>query len=410
MGRRVTAGRHPHADLRAGARDQRVRRLGDRRGVDADDRDRRLGPHALGHRARADLADPVEQSRLGAHPLRSAVDVGGTRFVQAVHRDVAVVVVQAGQQPHQDAQRVGHHAAPQPGVQAVVEGGDLDHAVGQPAQRHRQRRDLGGPVVRVGDHDDVGGQLVPVGGQQPAQRRRAGLLLPLDEHRHADRRVAAVRAERRQMRGDTGLVVGAAAAVEPAVAFGGLERVRIPLAGSPSGWTSWWAYSSTVGAPGGAGWRAITAGAPPSVTISTSLETGLGQQVRDRPRAAVHLVATGRVGPHRFDAHQVLEIGRTEGSTACTRSTRSLMHDAGGTSASRRRPPSRRTQSVLRRTIARSDPRAREFASARATTFPGWRPRRRCRPRGSATRGWSPRPGARRCHRSGAPSAGPTCR
>ena len=92
------------------------------------------------HRAGADLGDAVEQPGLLAHPLRRIVDVGRGALVQARHRDVAVVVVQAGQQPHQHAQRVGHHAAPHPRVQAVVERGDLDDAVGQAAQRHRQRR------------------------------------------------------------------------------------------------------------------------------------------------------------------------------------------------------------------------------------------------------------------------------
>lgn len=75
---------------------------------------------------------PVEQSRLGANPLRSAVDIGSSRRVQALHRNVAVVVVQAGEQSYQDAERVGHHAAPEPRVQAVIQSRDLDHAVGQP--------------------------------------------------------------------------------------------------------------------------------------------------------------------------------------------------------------------------------------------------------------------------------------
>ena len=67
-------------------------------------------------------------------------------------------------------------------------------------------------------------------GQQRAQRRRARLLLALDEHRHADGRVAVVCPERRQMRCDACLVVGGAAAVQPAVALGRLERRRRPLA------------------------------------------------------------------------------------------------------------------------------------------------------------------------------------
>ncbi len=89
--------------------------------------------------------------------------------MQAGHRDVAVVVVQACQQPHQGAQRVGDHPAPQAGVQPVVECRDLDHAVDQAPQRNRQRRNIGAPVVRVGDDDHVGGERIAVGGQQPAQ-------------------------------------------------------------------------------------------------------------------------------------------------------------------------------------------------------------------------------------------------
>jgi hypothetical protein len=105
------------------------------------------------------------------YPVGGVVDVGGRALVQARDRDVALVVVQGGQQAHQRAQRVGHHATPHPGVQPVVERRNLDDAVGQPAQGHRQRRDLGAPVVRVGDHDHVGGQQVPVRGEQGTEGR-----------------------------------------------------------------------------------------------------------------------------------------------------------------------------------------------------------------------------------------------
>ena len=37
---------------------------------------------------------------------------------------------------------------------------------------------------------------------------------------------------------------------------------------APSGCTSWWAYSSTVGWPAGAGRRAITAGSPPGISTT----------------------------------------------------------------------------------------------------------------------------------------------
>ena len=71
----VSAGSHPQAHLRAGPRDQRVRRLRNRCGVDADDGDRRLGPKSLHHRAGADFADAVEQAGLGADPLGGVVHV-----------------------------------------------------------------------------------------------------------------------------------------------------------------------------------------------------------------------------------------------------------------------------------------------------------------------------------------------
>ena len=52
----------------------------------------------------------------------------------------------------------------------------------------------------------------------------------------------------------------------------------------------------------------MTAGAPPSLTIRTSPKPACDNRFRDGLRAAMHLVAPGRVGPHRFDAHQVFEI------------------------------------------------------------------------------------------------------
>ena len=64
--------------------------------------------------------------------------------------------------------------------------------------------------------------------EQAVQRVGAELLLALDEDDHADRQVVAEGAQRGDVRHDAGLVVGGAAAVEPAVALGGLERARSP--------------------------------------------------------------------------------------------------------------------------------------------------------------------------------------
>ncbi|PQM47701.1 hypothetical protein C1Y40_02088 [Mycobacterium talmoniae] len=193
-------------------------------------------------------------------------------------------------------------------MQPVIQGGDFHDTVGQPAQRHRQRRHVDAPVVRVGDDDHVGGQLVAVGGQQRTQRRRPGLLLPLHEHRHPHRRPAPVRPERRQMRCDTGLVVGAAALVEPAVAFGRLERRRGPLAGIALGLHIVVGVQQHGRRPGRGGIagdhrRGAALGDDPNLR-----KAGLRQQIRDHLGAAMHLGSALRVGPHRFDADQTLQV------------------------------------------------------------------------------------------------------
>ena len=49
---------------------------------------------------------------------------------------------------------------------------------------------------------------------------------------------------------------------------------------------------------------------PPALDLA---EAGLAQQVGDSTRAAVYFVASGRVGPNRLDADQVLEVGAHRG-------------------------------------------------------------------------------------------------
>ena len=191
----------------------------------------------------------------------------------------------------------------------MVERGDLDHAVGQSAQRHRQRGDFGAPVVRVGDHDHVGGQFVLVSGQQSTQRGRPGLLLALDEDRHTHRRLTVERPHRRQMSCDTGLVVGGAPPVEPAIAFGGLERLRVPLA------VIAFRLHVVVGVEqhGRGTRRGRMAGDDGRCAALADdadvVETDPREQIGDRTGTAVHLVAARRVGPHRRNADQVFEVG-----------------------------------------------------------------------------------------------------
>ena len=194
-------------------------------------------------------------------------------------------------------------------MQAVVESGDLDHTVRESAQRHRQRRDVGAPVVRVRNDDDVGREQVAMRREQARQRRRTGLLFALDEHRHTDRRRPAVGAECGQMRCDACLVVGGAAPVQPPVALGRLERRRHPLRAVT------FRLHIVVGVQqhrrrsrrrgmAGDDRRCASLSDDPHI-----VEPGLRQQLRHRLGAALHFRAAGRVSPHGFDAHQRLEVG-----------------------------------------------------------------------------------------------------
>ena len=122
-----------------------------------------------------------------------------------------------------------------------------------------------------------------------------------------------MRPERRQVGGDSGLVVGAAAAVQPTVAFGRLERRRIPLRRITFGLDIVMGvqqYRRRTGRCGMAGDHRGRAALGDDLDVG---EAGRAQQVGDRLRAAPHLVAAVRVGPHRLDAHQVLEVGAHRG-------------------------------------------------------------------------------------------------
>ena len=99
------AGCDPQAEPGPGGRDEGVAGAGDLGCVEADDRQRRLGPEALDARAAADPADAGDGAGLGPEPLLGVVDVGRGAGVQAVDGDVAVVVVQARDQAAQGHQR-----------------------------------------------------------------------------------------------------------------------------------------------------------------------------------------------------------------------------------------------------------------------------------------------------------------
>jgi hypothetical protein len=174
-------------------------------------------------------------------------------------------------------------------------------------QSARPRSDTVSDGISV-DHDDVGGKQVPVRGEQGAKRWGAGLLLPLDEHRHADGRIAAVCPEGGQMRCDARLVVRGAAAVQPAVAFRRLERRRRPLRRVALGL---YVVVRIEQHRRCSGWRRMARDDRRRTAFADDAdvaETRVRQQLCYRVRATPDLVAAGRVGPHGLDADEILEI------------------------------------------------------------------------------------------------------
>ena len=151
---------------------------------------------------------------------------------QAGDRDAAVGVVQGRDQAGEQGRGVQHGAAEHAGVDGVVQDLDLDGAVDQAAQARGEGGNADLPVAGVGHDDHVGAQQFLVGLQERAERRGAGFLLALEEEGHAEAQIVAQHPGHGRVGGDVGqdpgLVVGGAAAVEPAVAFDGGERLRFP--------------------------------------------------------------------------------------------------------------------------------------------------------------------------------------
>ena len=237
---------------------------------------------------------------------------------QAGHGDRAVVGVQRGQQPDQQGERVGRGAAVHAGVQRVVQRAHLDHGLHEAAQRGRERRGADGRVGGVGDDEHVGAQALAVLGEEGLERRRADLLLALDEHGDAD--AGAVRvggevgAHGGQVGADAGLVVGGAAAEEPAVALGGDEGVARPvrrLAGRLDvvvGVEQDGRGARGRGPPGdhrgGAG-RAVRARRAEQLDLG---QAGLAQQPGDLVGGAPDVLLVERGGAHARHGHERPEL------------------------------------------------------------------------------------------------------
>ena len=153
---------------------------------------------------------------------------GHTPGRDARHDGVAGVVVQGRQHLDQRDQRVRRGAAEDPGVHREFQGPDPDGAGDLAAQRGGQRRPADGLVAHVGDDKGVTVEHLGVGVDEILQVAD-GLLLALDENLDADRDVTAQRLQGAGVDDQSGLVVGGAATVDPAVRLGGGdERVGVP--------------------------------------------------------------------------------------------------------------------------------------------------------------------------------------
>ena len=231
----IATGGHPKAHLGAAHRGQDVDGLGHRRGVDGQHGQRGAGPHLVGGVAGAEPVDAVQDRGLGAQPLLGVLHGCRFRSMQTRHGDVAVLVVQGGQQFAHGGEGVGHDAAELSGVQRVVQGAQFDDAVSHSTQGGGDRGFTLVPVHRVGDDDDVSGELVLVGLDDGGHGRRADLLLVLDEEGDTHRRIAVEGLERREMGDDSALVVGTSTPEQALTAFGGDEWFGVPLGDVPGG-------------------------------------------------------------------------------------------------------------------------------------------------------------------------------
>ena len=212
---------------------QRVGRIRHARRIDAGDRDRRLVPDAAEDRAGTDRADAGRQPRLVAQRLLAVGGRLGVPFGEPIDRDRAV------RRPTgwpAASRSPSSRRAPLP--RTCPSGRHARASCTRRVKRVLPRSDTvsagvsGIPVARVGDDDHVGAERVGVVGEELRERPGTGLLLPLDEQSDAEVEVISQRrpsrAQRCDMRHDSGLVVRGAAAVQAAAADGRRERRGLP--------------------------------------------------------------------------------------------------------------------------------------------------------------------------------------
>ncbi len=170
-------------------------------------------------------------------------------------------------------------------------------------------------------------ELVVVLLQQRREGVGADLLLALDEHHDVDRQVVAVRPDRAEVGDDPGLVVGGAAAVEPVAPLGRLERRRVPVGRVVLGLdvvVRVEQHRRRTLRPGLLGdHRRRAAVRAHDVDLGEPLGP---EQVGHRVGRPPHLAGAGRVGAHRLDPDQVLEVGAEGGHQVAQRRAEVVAH------------------------------------------------------------------------------------
>ena len=229
----ILAWGNTHAHLRARHGHELVDRVAHRRRVDRQHRDRRLHPHTVGEATLSDELHTAPRAGLLSQLILGEVELLGLAAHDAFDRDVAFLVVQRREQVSEGRQGVGEGAAELARVHGLVEDAKLHHARDHATQRRGEGRLAQSPVAAVGDDDGIAGEPLALLLEIRTQILRAGLFLALDEHRDPHRGRPLEDAERGDVRDHAGLVVGAATAVQTAVAHRRGEGRRAPLALRP---------------------------------------------------------------------------------------------------------------------------------------------------------------------------------
>ena len=188
-----------------GERGPRPQPLPDRVGALADEARAGL------HRGRGPELLLAERQRADAAQLALA----GRRHVavEPGHVERAVLLLEAGHEPRQDAHGVGRRPAEEAAVDRLLEAAHLDVHLADAAQLVGERGMADVEVAGVGEHRHVGGELPPVAREEGLEPGRADLLLALDQDLDVrGRRRARLEPgrERRHVRDEGALVVDGA--------------------------------------------------------------------------------------------------------------------------------------------------------------------------------------------------------